>query len=220
MSQPLLSDGESPLNNLACCGMIFSFRACGAHRDTAFTSSISARKHVASPDIFRGRFRRNPSMTFWRFITHRSSATGKKRARDMCSIDRRVIIASDVCDCGDSPCACSMGSVDHGIFHININTRLILSLLKSASATDVEYSTQQDSKSHPRELSSRTSWNRYLRSTPPMASFHVAKQPHHRVFLMSSGSSTRKRSRHFADSKLRVTCQKGRSDLTPHGTLG
>ena len=96
VSQPCLSDGESALNNLTCCAMIFSVRACdecGAPRDTAFTSRISSRKYGCLPDIFWGRFRRNRSMT-WRFITHRSSAVG--RECDICSIHRRANISEPI----------------------------------------------------------------------------------------------------------------------------
>ena len=60
-------------------------------------------------------------------------------------------------------------AIDNGISLININRRLILSLLKPTCSN--RPSTQQDSKSHPRELPSRSSWNRYRRGTAPMTSF-------------------------------------------------
>ena len=74
------------------------------------------------------------------------------------------------------PCACSTESVDHGISIININPRLILSLLIETHLQQPSNLTQQVSKSHPRELPSRSCWNRYRRSTAPMVSFSCRKR--------------------------------------------
>ena len=134
-----------------------------------FTSSISARKYACLPDIFRGHFRRNRSITLE--IHHAPIfSIGKKKS----SIDRRAIISGPIIGWSErveevEPCASSARRVDHGISHININRRLILSLLKPACSN--RPSTQQDSKSHPRELPNRSSWIRYRRGTAPMTSF-------------------------------------------------